>query len=342
MTDITQSIDFKYKNKALQVKIQQDSSTGKILYNATQVFKVLDLPPSCEPDKWLRSNDTKQFILTNSSKMQADTKVQTQALRDLFYDDKKQSRMKRLPEDIEKDFVVKQKGRSGGTYMVKELFLKYVAHLDKDLEWQIIEAFSKYGHLDKLSGNAKTNAFLDLASKSIEEKLPAEMPNKKERSLARLDGMIKQRSLTQILCSILFNYRFINDRELAEEFFRKVYVGIYQTCFGQNKEEMMELIERKSGLIRDFMSDDALDILNMAETTIQVQLSLAKRAGKQITWDFVYETIIDSCKMASSISFKYTDHIPFLHRSATTVFKKQIDITLNSDMSITKVSKKVN
>lgn len=59
--------------------------------------------------------------------------------------------------------------------------------------------------------------------------------------------------------------------------FRRVYIGIYEGCFGQTKEDILELLERKSGLIRDYMSDDVLDILNMAETTIHVQLSLAKR-----------------------------------------------------------------
>jgi hypothetical protein len=345
------TIQIKYKNKNIHISPQKreatdlQTSSNTLFYNATTVFKALDLPPSQEPDKWLRSNDTKAFILTNCTKLNPD--VKTEQLNKLFYQptqiSKQKARMTRLPQEIESEFTFQVKGRSGGTYMIKELFLKYMAYLDKDLEWQVIEAFFKYGHLDKLSGDQKTRAFLDLAANSVTdtlEKATGEKPTK-ERTLARLDGMVKQRSLTQILCSILFDYGFIRDKELAENFFRKVYIGIYETCFGQNKEEMLELLERKSGLIRDFMSDDALDILNMAETTIHVQLSLAKRAGVPISWDFIYDTILDSCKIASTLSFKYTDHIPFLHRAANKKFKKEIDVTLNNDMSITKTSKKI-
>ena len=343
-TEVPNKLTINFKNKQIDIDLKQDvngtPNSIKLLLNATQIFKALDLPPSQEPDKWLRLNDTKHFIIANSTRLSEDARKEE--LSTLFYSNHTK-RMKRLAPMIEDEFTIQQKGRIGGTFMVKELFLKYMAYLDKDLEWKILEVFSKYGHLDRLKGNAKTHAILEIAANSVSDTIEQNTKIKptKERTLARLDGMVKQRSLVQILCSILCNQGFIKDKELSEEFFRRVYIGIYEGCFGQTKEDILELLERKSGLIRDYMSDDALDILNMAETTIHVQLSLAKRAGIDISWDFIYETIIDSCKIASSIPFKYTDKINFLHREPNRKFKKQIDVTLSNDMSITKVSKKI-
>jgi hypothetical protein len=285
-------------------------------------------------------SDTKHFMIENSTALDDSTKKDE--LKKLFYAPATK-RMKRLPESIESEFTTQTRGRTGGTFMVKELFIKYMAFLDKELEWKILDIFSKYGHLQGLSRSSKTHALLELAAESVSDTIEHSTGHKptRERTLARLDGMVKQRSLTQILCSILFNQGFIKDKELSEDFFRRVYIGIYEGCFGQTKEEMLELLERKSGLIRDFMSDDALDILNMAETTIQVKLSLAKRAGIDISWDFIYQVIIESCQLATSIPFKYTEQIHFLHREPNRKFKKRIDIALSNDMTITKVSKRI-
>ena len=325
-------ISLKYKGKDLKVLTKTQENNPNTFYNATSIYRTLDLPASQEPDKWLRLNDTKQFMLQNTDKINPLKKeVEKQKL---FYS----SRMVRLPKEIESAFTYQVKGRNGGTYMRKELFLKYMAHLDKKLEWEIIQTFVKYGHLEKLDPAKKTDALLNLTEQAVADGIQQNTGSNpsKARTLARFDGMVKQRSLNQILCSILGTHGLMSDKVFAEEFLRKVYLAIYQTCFNQAKDEMLELLERKSGLIRDFMSDDALDVLNAAETMIQVKLSIAKRSKVNLTWDFMHSVIVESCQDAIQIPFRYKQQIDLLHRDPTKQFKKEIDVKLTQDGSILK------
>ena len=329
---IPTDISLKYKGKELKILTKLQENNTNTFYNATSVYRTLDLPASQEPDKWLRLNDTKQFMLQNTDKINPLKKeVEKQKL---FYS----SRMVRLPKEIESAFTYQVKGRNGGTYMRKELFLKYMAYLDKKLEWEIIQTFIKYGHLEKLEPAKKTEALLDLTEQAVADSIQHNTGSNpsRPRTLARFDGMVKQRSLNQILCSILGTHGLMSDKVFAEEFLRKVYLAIYQTCFNQEKDQMLDLLERKSGLLRDFMSDDALDVLNAAETMIQVKLSIAKRSKINLTWDFMHSVIVESCQYAINIPFTYKDQIDLLHRDPTRQFKKEIDIKLNRDGSIIK------
>jgi hypothetical protein len=248
--------------------------------------------------------------------------------------------MERLSRDIEKYFTFQVRGRSGGTYMRKELFLKYAAYLDKKLEWKILEVFQKYGHIENLKGEEKVSALVDIAIDEMEQAITentGEKP-KRERTIARLEGMIKNKALQQILATLMCDLGIIRDEVFAQAFFRDVYNHIYQGCFGQDKPNILQLLERKSGSVRDFMTDDALDVLSTAESMIQARLNSARRANVQMDNKFIHNIILESCKIASGIPFTYRKEIPFLFRDSNRKFKKRIRVSMKKNKHLRKTT----
>jgi hypothetical protein len=334
------NIEFQFASNTLKLQTRKQDVTNVVFYNATSIFKGLDLPPSQEPDKWLRAYDTKQFMVKNCDKINPLTKdVQMQNLFNQASSDG-QGRMERLSRDIEQHFTFQIRGRTGGTYMRKELFLKYASYLDKHLEWCILDVFQKYGHLERLKGEEKVSALLDVATNEMEEVITSNTGNKpqKQRTLARLDGMIKQKALQQILATLICDLGIIRDNTFTENFFRDVYNSIYIGCFGQDKYSILDLLERKTGLIRDFMSDDALDILSTAESLIQARLNSAKRAGIQMDLRFIKKVVFECCKIASGIPFDYKKEMAFLTREPNKKFKKRIKISMKKNKHLIKVT----
>jgi hypothetical protein len=333
-------VDFQFASNTLKLQTRKQDGSDVVFYNATPIFKGLDLPPSQEPDKWLRLYDTKQFMIKNCDKINPLTKdVEMQKLFNKDASDG-QKHMERLSRDIEQHFTFQIRGRTGGTYMRKELFLKYAAYLDKHLEWCILDVFQKYGHIERLQGDEKVSALLDVTANEMEKVITTNTGEKpqKQRTLARLDGMIKQKALQQILATLICDLGIIRDDTFTENFFRDVYNSIYIGCFGQDKYGILDLLERKTGLIRDYMSDDALDILSTAESLIQARLNSAKRAGITMDLTSIKNVVVESCKIASGIPFMYKKEMAFLTREPNRKFKKRVKVSMKKNKHLVKVT----
>ncbi len=332
--DPLKSIGVNYKNETIHVPYQMKQGDDLPFYNATHLYKVLDLPFSSEPTKWLRLNDPKSFMLQNTNVINPFAKASK--LQEIFYDKKS----KRLPLEIENVYLIQTKGQNASMFMRLDLFLKYTAYLDRDLTKSTILSFLSNEQMDLSKVEHFTNLIgidpIDLDSFIKNDKSPIKARKIKKRSITRLENMNKNRNLRSAICGLLCSQGLFNDSTFTEEFFRNVHKKIYLSCFGLDKDDMFELLERKSGLIRDFMSDEALDILNIAETLIQVQLAILKKAKINTSWQTIESIIEESSRVAFFSIFRHMQTIDLLVRPSNHQFKKEIKVKLTNDQTIEK------
>ena len=332
--DPLKSIGVSYKNETIHVPYQMKQGDDLPFYNATHLYKVLDLPFSSEPTKWLRLNDPKSFMLQNTNVINPFAKASK--LQEIFYDKKS----KRLPLEIENVYLIQTKGQNASMFMRLDLFLKYTAYLDRDLTKSTILSFLSNEQMDLSKVEHFTNLIgidpIDLDSFIKNDKSPIKARKIKKRSITRLENMNKNRNLRSAICGLLCSQGLFNDSTFTEEFFRNVHKKIYLSCFGLDKDDMFELLERKSGLIRDFMSDEALDILNIAETLIQVQLAILKKAKINTSWQTIESIIEESSRVAFFSIFRHMQTIDLLVRPSNHQFKKEIKVKLTNDQTIEK------
>jgi len=328
------SIGISYKNGIIYVPYQMKQGEDLPFYNATHIYRALDLPFSSEPTKWLKLNDPKSFMLQNTNVINPFAKASK--LQEIFYDKKS----KRLPLEIENVYLIQTKGQNAIVFMRLDLFLKYTAYLDRDLTKSTILSFLTNDRIDISKVDHFTNLIgidpIDVDSFVPKDKNTNKVRKIKKRSITRLENMTKNRNLRSAICGLLCSQGLFNDSTFTEDFFRNVHKKIYLSCFGLDKDDMFELLERKSGLIRDFMSDEALDILNIAETLIQVQLAVLKKAKINTSWQTIENIIEESSRVAFFSIFRHMQTIDLLVRPANHQFKKEIKVKLTNDQTIEK------
>lgn len=70
---------------------------------------------------------------------------------------------KSLPPEILEPFVHTKKGRGGATYLSEDLFLDYAMYLSAQIKSVVIEVFKKYGWVENLPQDKKSDALLAMS-----------------------------------------------------------------------------------------------------------------------------------------------------------------------------------
>ncbi len=149
---------------------------GRKLLNATKLNQIFGSGKESERvNQFLLKDSTREFILQKYTELSVSrekpkeiesllngsngTILDMDAVRSYLANTHKEN----LPSEVVEPFVVSKKGRGGATYLSEDLFLDYAMHLSPQIKSVVIEVFKKYGWVETLPQEKKSDALLAMS-----------------------------------------------------------------------------------------------------------------------------------------------------------------------------------
>jgi hypothetical protein len=209
-------------------------------------------------------------------------------------------RLKQFNPEFEDGFVHATKGRNGSTFLCYNLFLDYCTHLSTQLKIQVFEIFGEFGDLRGLEGQEKVDA---LQRKTDEAR--AKLPVFKSAVVSpTVRGDVSAR--TKALQRAIHDLYYSSGEKPSRNMYSHIHNQINCNLFGMSSENMQKLIalsQSSKNLIRDYMTEKAIRLLESVEATVYV--FLVDCYGSQITPDLNQLNSVLARACESVLSFAY-------------------------------------
>ncbi len=339
VVDMTEMVVLKREHflcEGRDVDVLMYQINGKVFFNATGVWKGFGCPSSLEFSEYLRTESARRLMLQmygnlngfdkllleintlikggkippfKKATSKAHSSLNPTEMPGVFEGDNElavflqatlQIRLNKLNPEFEKDFVHVIKGRNGGTFLCYDLFLDYCTHLSTQLKLQVFETFKKFGDLNKLEGEDLSNA-LRKRAEDIETKLPTFTPKVVSPEVR---GEVKAR--TRALQRAIYDLYYTSAEKPQRNMYSHIHNRVNSNLFGMTSESMQKLIALSQAsklLIRDYMTEKAIRLLEQVEAAVYVFLVDCYEAKIKPDLPRLNAVLDRACESALSLAF---------------------------------------
>ncbi len=350
---------------------------GQKFFNASPLYQTFNTGKASERiTQFLLNDATREFILQKCSELTVDGEKPKEIKDLLNVTDSNILNMdsvrhylsstnkKSLPPEILEIFVYTKKGRGGATYLSEALFVDYAMYLSAQIKSVVIETFRKYGWVETLSQEKKSDALLAMSlneeMKNLEEQYPTrhskttnltqilvdenttfeidddvnsnEMVSQasaKIRSVARMQGKLTTEMVKELLFQIVSNEkRVFESKSSKQAYISQYYILLFDTMyialFNHRAGEMRILVEQESGTPRDALTATCLLAVQSAESNIIRELYQVMNSKKVLTRKILMDLVVECCDQPATDLFKYSKEIDFLVRDKKLTKANQI------------------
>jgi len=340
---------------------------GQKFFNATKLHKTFESGKESERvPQFLLKDATRKFILQKYTELTVDCEKHNEIKDLLEVTDSNFLNMERvhaylsstnkksLPNEILEPFVHTKKGKGAATYLSEDLFIDYAMQLSTQIKSVVIEVFRKYGWVETLSQEKKSDALLAMSlneeMKNLEEQYPTrqsktanltqvlvdenttveiddgvnsnEMVSQasaKIRSVARMQGKLTTEMVKELLFQIVSNEKRVFESKSSEQahisqYYILLFDTMYISLFNHRAGEMKILIEQESGTPRDALTATCLLAVQAAENNIIRELYQVMNSKKFLTRKILMDLVVECCEQPATDLFKYSKDIDFLVR----------------------------
>jgi hypothetical protein len=327
---------------------------GHKFYNATKLNQAFGTGKDSERvNPFLLKDATRAFILQKYTELKGieektkeikglqkgsvGTFLDMDAVRSYLSNTHKES----LPSEIVEPFVISKKGRGGATYLLEDLFLDYAMYLSPQIKSVVIEVFRKYGWVEFLPQEKRSDALLELTIQEEMKNVPdsqtilkndAHPKAKRNIATARVEGKVTTNLLTSRLANVMGLSSSVEDQQTLASYCNLMFGTIYQCLFKHNAKKMLGHIEKTSGTPRDYMTEECLSAIAIVEAELKMELLQRFNQGHRLTQEALITLTKECSEKPAKNLFKYQNEIDFLFaeikQDKNTV--KCIDVALNS------------
>lgn len=307
---LLQQEHFLCENKDVDVLMYQIG--GKFFFNATVVWRNFGSPTTFELKNYLRTQSTRKLIVDMYGKLNGFEKLLIEINKLGRGDLKSPQELQesntffkgtyRLSEELEKDFIFTKSHdiKNGGTFLCYKLFVDYCMHLSTALKSLVIDTFEEFGDIVRLKGHDKIDA---LQRKIDAEK--ANLPTFKSKVVApEIREEVKAR--TKALQRAIYDLYYTATEKPKRNMYSHIHNRVNSNLFGMTSENMQKLIalsQTSRVLIRDYMTEKAIRLLEQVEAAVYVVLVDWYEANIQPNLNQL-NTILDrACDSALSLAF---------------------------------------
>lgn len=209
-TNDKETVDMVLPNgESTKILVKDEAGQPRKFYLATDLYKALGSDKNKEPNEFLRSKHGKEQMIVRLEKAYKNAKIDIPGIyRDIKTDDRSG-----LPQEILDHFVVSSRGRFGGTWMERDIFLTYAMWISPELHALAVDCLGKYGHVELAPVNKHAELLLDIARDAeiqtlLEDKVDYSELDRKEKAAitahasSRLEAKEKTKQLHQLIAIV--------------------------------------------------------------------------------------------------------------------------------------------
>ena len=327
---------------------------GQKLLNATKLNQIFGSGKESERvNQFLLKDSTREFILQKYIELTVNGEKPKEIKdllngydvtilnRDAIQQHLSNTHRKNLPPEVLEPFVYTKKGRGGATYLYEDIFLDYAMYLSPQIKSVVIEVFRKYGWVEFLPQEKRSDALLELTiqeeMKSVPDsqvalKTDAQPKAKRNIATARVEGKVTTNLLKSRLANVMGLSSSLEDQQTLASYYNLMFETIYHCLFKHNSKKMLGHIEKTLGTPRDYMTEECLSAIAIVEAELKMELLQRFNQGHRLTQESLITLTRECSEKPAKNLFKYQNEIDFLFaeikQDKNTV--KCIDVALNS------------
>lgn len=195
--------------ESTKILVKDEAGQPRKFYLATDLWKALGSDKTKQPDRFLRSEHGKEQMLVRLEKAYKNNGIDINLYNKGF----KKDLMESLPQEVLDHFVLTSKGRFGGTWMERDIFLTYAMWISPELHALAVDCLGKYGHVEVAPVNKHAELLLDIARDAeiqtlLEDKVDYSELDRKEKAAvtihasARMEAKEKTKQLRQLIAIV--------------------------------------------------------------------------------------------------------------------------------------------
>lgn len=162
-TNNKETVDMALPNgESIKLLVKDEAGQPRKFYLATDLHKALGSDESKKPVNFLRSRHGKEQMIVRLEKAYENEDLDIVSIRHLLETADKEG----LPQWILDHFVLTTRGRFGGTWMERDIFLTYAMWISPELHALAVDCLGRYGHVEVAPVNKQAELLVEEARKS--------------------------------------------------------------------------------------------------------------------------------------------------------------------------------
>ncbi len=357
------TIPFSFNGISSSIDIIEKDS--RIYFDANAIWEMNEMKDSLHFEKFLEQPTTKQLILETYNKLSPKYKSKlhinansksvlnkniysiTPPNIDIYdnfnaYHVEMDSETNEIDSAIMDFFVIRFHDTKNQVFFDGVLFMEYAMFLSPKLKSHVIDVFQRFGWIDGLYGEEKINMIIGLAGHEMQEQQKLSKGNQilPENIDRNLISIIKKKILKEQIEDLFIETQYEIDPyaqiELLDDFYKIMNETIFEKIFKYKKSVVLKSINlyNNDGYPNQYLSRDALDILNIVEAEILFFIGQYCNAKIKLTKENLMTIINECCDDVSKKVFRVSSQINFLNKNIDSSLTNSSNWILTSDFSI--------